>query len=181
MLYMVECSFNDPAREADWNRYYSGPKLDSVLAVPGFCTSQRFRAMDELASPYLAIHTVKSPQVLAGTNYKSGGGGNFGEWQSFISEWKRNLFDGCDEAPAVALDQRVLLSDRPSTQLDTRALPILRLVAVGLDMSTPERVIAVVSIAHAAEVAAEQPGAFRVYAPMMERRSELPGKPAIVL
>jgi hypothetical protein len=174
---MVECSFKDPAREDEWNRYYSGPKLDSVLAVPGFRTSQRFIALDDLPARYLAVHSVASTQVLAGTNYKSGGGGNFGEWQSFITEWKRNLFDGCDVAPAVPLDERLLLSDRPVEELDLRDLPVIRLVTVGLDKSTPQRVIAQMSAARAAEVVTAQPGKFRVYRPIMERRSELPGKP----
>ena len=177
---MVECSFNDPKHEDDWNRYYSGPKLDQVLAVPGFRTSQRFIALDDLPGRYLAIHTVASPQVVGGTNYKAGGGGNFAQWQSFITEWKRNLLDGCVVAPAVPLDQRLLLSDRRPQDLDLRDVPAIRLVTVGLDQSTPQRVIASVGSARAVEIGRAQPGAFRVYKPMMEQRTELPGKPEVI-
>lgn len=180
MLYMVECSFTDPARETEWNRFYSGPKVDSVLAVPGFRSSQRFRAVDALPCPYLAIHTVASLQVLTGTNYKSGGGGTFGEWQPYITDWKRNLFDGCEIAPDVGLDERLLVSDRPPADLACEALPVIWLRSVGLDRSTPQRAIANVGRDRAEPYVSDVRSGFRVYAPMMTRRSEPAGKPMTI-
>jgi hypothetical protein len=175
---MVECSFTDSVREAEWNRYYSGAKLDSVLAVPGFRTSQRFRALDSLRAPYLAIHTVASIDVLAGTTYKSGGGGSFGEWQLYITDWKRNLFDGCDVAPDVALDERLLVNDRLPAELDTAGLDVLLLRAVGLDLSTPQRAIATVRASDRSRIEAARRSGFRVYEPMMSQRREPAGKAA---
>jgi hypothetical protein len=175
---MVECGFSDPSREADWNRYYSGPKLDSVLAVPGFRTSQRFCALDALPGPYLAMHTVHSGDVLSGTSYKSGGGGNFGQWQPYITDWKRNLFDGCDVAPDIGMEERLLVSDRPANEVDVSGLDCIGLRAVGLDMSTPQRIIARAAARDAERLAAARWGAFRLYEPMIVRRSEPPGKPA---
>jgi hypothetical protein len=180
VLYMVECSFTDPAREADWNRYYSGPKLDSVLAVPGFRTSQRFRATDGGRCPYLAIHTVASPQVMSGTNYRSGGGGSFGEWQPYITDWARNLFDGCDVAPDIALRERLLVSDQPRDALDTGDLPVIWLASVGLDRSTSQRALLRVPADRLATLPTAVKAGFRVYEPMMPRRSEPAGKPATI-
>ena len=49
MIYTVECAFTDPSREAEWNRHYSGEKLDNLLRLPGWRTSQRFRALTPTA------------------------------------------------------------------------------------------------------------------------------------
>ena len=68
MLYMAECRFTDPAQEEAWNAWYGGPRLDELLSVPGFLTSQRFKAVTPADSPYLAIHT--SPQRHAVTIYQ---------------------------------------------------------------------------------------------------------------
>lgn len=176
MLYMVECGFREASREADWNEYYSGRKLDEVLAVPGFRTSQRFRAVAGGRAPYLAMHTVASSKVLSGNNYKAGGGGNFADWQGYIIDWSRNLFDGCDEAPAVELHERLAVSDAaPETLVDT-PLSLIQLRCVGLDESVSHRAIAKTT---ATAFAALPPGVqrlFKLYAPLMARRREPAGK-----
>ena len=59
MIYIVECAFTDPAREAAWNEFYSGEKLDTLLALPGFRASQRFRALTDVPAPYLAVHSIR--------------------------------------------------------------------------------------------------------------------------
>ncbi|MBO0145367.1 sugar ABC transporter, partial [Agrobacterium sp. Ap1] len=38
MIYMVECSFADPASEAEWNDFYSLDKLPALISVSGFHT-----------------------------------------------------------------------------------------------------------------------------------------------
>ena len=45
MLYTVECTYNDPQSEGDWNEFYSLEKLPALVSVTGFSTSQRFRAL----------------------------------------------------------------------------------------------------------------------------------------
>ena len=176
MLYMVECSFTDPKREDDWNRFYSGHKLDQMLAVPGFRTSQRFRAVDGARCPYLAIHTVESLAVFQGPSYKSRGGGNFGEWQPYITDWRRSFFSGIDVAPEIALDERIAVTDLPADEGRGASLPFVWLKAAGLDSAAPQRGIARITRAQAESVIASKPPGIRVYAPMMARRQEAAGK-----
>ena len=45
MIYMVECAFTDPTREDAWNNFYDGEKLATMLSLPGFRASQRFRPL----------------------------------------------------------------------------------------------------------------------------------------
>ena len=119
MLYMVECDISDPHVEAEWNAYYTERKLDEVLAVPGFRTSQRFKALEPFPSPYLAIHTVDSLDVLTGNAYRSGGGGFFDpRFQPYIVNWHRNLFSGLERAPAVADDELLAVADEAREALD---------------------------------------------------------------
>jgi len=141
MLYTVECSYTCPDSEADWNAFYSQQKLPALLSVSGISTSQRFRALQPGCPVYLAIHTVKDAEVLDSDEYRLKGGGNFGQWQRFISDWHRNLYQCDGPAPAIALDEILLLSQREISLLATRAAaPGLVMQAVGLDKYPPQRI-----------------------------------------
>ena len=178
MLYMVECAFTDPAREQTWNDYYSGRKLDEVLAVPGFCTSQRFKAITKIPSPYLAIHTVDALDVLTGQGYRGRGGGSFDQsFQPCITNWIRSFYGGLDRAPAYAESDLLVVCDYPAKAQDT-GIEFTWLTAAGLDSPTPQRGIAGVSKAQAEQVAKTHATAIYVYVPMMAQRQELPGKPS---
>lgn len=61
MNYTVECSYDHPATEAEWNAFYSDEKLPAVVSVPGFHTSQRFRALSGGCLAYLAVHSIDGP------------------------------------------------------------------------------------------------------------------------
>jgi hypothetical protein len=174
MLYMVECHISDPRIEAEWNAYYTERKLDEVLAVPGFRTSQRFKALAPFPSPYLAIHTVDSLDVLTGQAYRSGGGGSFDKrFQPYIINWHRNLFSGLDRAPAVAEDELIaVVDDAQETIFDAR---IAWLEAVGLDRSVESRGIARVSRAEGERFAEAHKGLMRLYRPLMAQRVERMG------
>lgn len=152
MLYMVECGFSDPAREADWNAFYSGPKLESVLSAPGFLRSQRFRDVDGTPAPYIAVHHVAASSVLESNGYRSVGGGSFLEWQSFITNWRRTLFDGLDFLPAVGAGQRLLLVDAPPSVTKVAGATIHWLRSAGLGNLVPSRGIAIIA-ANTAEAA----------------------------
>src|SRR5687768_10843572 len=100
MLYIVECGFADPAREAAWNAWYSGPKLSELLAVPGFLSAQRFRALDSNPAPYLNVTSIASPELFTTPAYRNNGGGRFGDWEpALIIDWSRRLFTGITEMP----------------------------------------------------------------------------------
>jgi hypothetical protein len=175
MIYMVECSFTDPQCEQEWSNYYSGPKLDQVLSVPGFKTSQRFKAVDDKPCPYLAMHTVTSLSVLEGQNYKGGGGGSFGPWQSFITDWRRSFYSQSDEAPDIPLGSHFAVTDLTPTEVQALDLPFLWLRAAGLE-ATPQRGLARLTNDQTKALIANTPSGLRIYTPLMARRSELPNK-----
>ena len=91
-LYVVRCRFTEPAREQAWNAWYSGPKIEQMLAQPHFLTCQRFRRAAGTGRDYLTLWTVDSPQALATPRYTAQWG--FAEWTPYIADWSRDLFDG---------------------------------------------------------------------------------------
>ncbi len=162
MLYMVDCGFADPAREQEWCDWYDGPKLASLLVLPGWRGSQRFKALKPIQAPWLAVHAVPGPEFFTSDTYKNAGGGNFADWGSLITNWSRNLFDGLDEAPEVPADALLAVADvAPGTAL-LDGVDFTWLTGVGLDDSVPDRAIAIV----AAEAAAKASDPVRLYRPV---------------
>ncbi len=143
MIYTVECSFVNAAQEADWNAFYSNTKLPALISVPGFRSSQRFKALTPGCPAYLAIHTVTGPEVLASDAYREKGGGNFARWQEQITDWRRNLYDGIDLAPAVGEQQYLLLGHTGPAPLRQLGAAPVSLHAVGLDRRPEHRWLAV--------------------------------------
>lgn len=169
MLYMVECAFTDPAREADWSAWYSGPKLTALLSNPNFYESQRLKAIDDVPAPWLALHAV-DPDVFQAAAYKRTGGGTFGEWESLITNWSRNLFDGLDRAPEVPEGSLLVMVDRPEGPSEFPGVALTWLRCVGLDRTATHRGIAVVPANAEARVRAAVPGA-RLYTPVSPKRT----------
>jgi hypothetical protein len=102
-LYIVRCDFTAPGKEQAWNAWYSGPKIEQMLAQPYFLTCQRFRLASGTGRDYLTLWTVESRQALSTPRYTAQWG--FAEWTPFIANWSRDLFDGgavSEEAFAVA-------------------------------------------------------------------------------
>ena len=179
MLYMVECGFADPAHEQAWNDYYTSRKLDEVLAVPGFRTSQRFKAISAIPAPYLAIHSVDSLEVMTGNAYRSLGGGSFDRtYQGYIINWHRNLFRGLARAPAIALHEFLAVSNQAPEKVRGAGVNFTWLAIAGLDASTPQRAIARIDRAQADALLQNQRGLIDVYAPLMLQRQEPPAKRA---
>jgi hypothetical protein len=177
MLYMVECDISDRHVEAEWNAYYTERKLDEVLSVPGFRTSQRFKALEPFASPYLAIHTVDSLDVLTGDAYRSGGGGSFDpRFQPYIINWHRNVFSGMNRAPAVADDELIAVVDDAREKLSDARFTWLE--PAGLDRSVSSRGIARVGRAEGERLAEAHRGIVRVYRPLIAQRVERADKGA---
>ena len=173
MLYMVECGFSDPDHEQAWNDYYTRRKLDEVLAVPGFRTSQRFKSIVPCDAPYLAIHTVDALEVMTGQGYRSLGGGSFDRtYQGYITHWHRNLFDGLVRAPAVAADELLAVTDQTPDKVAAAGIEFTWLTIAGLDASTPQRALARVTREQGPELARRFAGAIGVYAPLMAQRVE---------
>jgi hypothetical protein len=98
-VYIVRCNFTNPAKEQAWNAWYSGPKIEQMLAKPYFRTCQRFRLVSGTGRNYLALWTLQSPEALETSGYRSQWG--FSEWTPYITDWSRDLFDGGDASEAA--------------------------------------------------------------------------------
>ncbi|AIA71808.1 hypothetical protein [Pectobacterium atrosepticum] len=147
MFYIVECSYNAPESEAEWNAFYSQQKLPTLISVAGFTTSQRFRAVKSGCPVYLAIHTINDANILSSEDYRLKGGGNFSRWQVWITDWHRNLYEGEGLAPAISSDEILLLSAKPIDFLETElGYRGLEMHAVGLDKSPNYRVAYVLPV-----------------------------------
>jgi hypothetical protein len=109
MIYMVEMGFPHPDRLAEWHEWYM-QHIRVLLTVPGFRASQRFEAVVENPSPYLALHEVASADLFQSETYRNRGGPtSVGEWRSLQTNWHRNLLDGLDETPDVPANAYLLL------------------------------------------------------------------------
>lgn len=165
MFYIVECSYNDPESEAEWNAFYSQQKLPALISVTGFTTSQRFRAVKSGCPVYLAIHTINDADILSSDNYRLKGGGNFSRWQACITDWHRNLYAGEGLAPALSSDEILLLSAKPVDYLERElGYQGLEMAAVGLDKS-PEYRVAYVLPVKIASLFTDIPGVY-LYEPL---------------
>jgi hypothetical protein len=147
-VYVVRCRFTEPAREQAWNAWYSGPKIEQMLAQPLFRTCQRFRRAAGTGRDYLTVWTVENPQALATRQYRAQWG--FAEWTPHITDWSRDLFDGgsaSEAALAVPADGALAVAafdhmseDAAAAARDkvARAEPdMMWLPAIGLDRHTP--------------------------------------------
>ncbi len=146
--YIVRCRFTEPAREQAWNAWYSGPKIEQMLAQPYFLTCQRFRLAAGSGREDLTLWTVESPQALATPRYTAQWG--FAEWTPYIADWSRDLFDGgaaSEQAFAVALEGALAvvafdhMSEREAGAARDRLARSepdrMWLPAIGLDRHTP--------------------------------------------
>src|SRR5262245_35648650 len=147
-VYIVRCNFTDPAKEQAWNAWYSGPKIEQMLAKPHFRTCQRFRLASGTGRNYLALWTVQSPAAFETVEYTSDWG--FSEWAPYITNWSRDLFNG-GAAPERAFavmpagSLRVVSFDgmdeveaqAPSAAIASSAPNMMWLPVVGLDRHTP--------------------------------------------
>lgn len=142
MIFMSQSGLTDPSREADWDVWYLD-HLRLMAAVTGVDSAQRFKTRTGGYSPSLAMYTMESQAVFADPYYLSIRG--LGEFLPLIDRrhYHRNLFAGLDLAPAVRMDQLLLVWDcaRPC---ELPGVAFTWLNAVAIDHSTPYRGIAVV-------------------------------------
>lgn len=164
MLYTVECSFTDPQHEAEWNTFYSDLKLPALISVTGFHTSQRLRAVTPGVPTYFAVHSIDTAEVLASDDYREKGGGNFARWQSMITDWFRNVYDGVERAQAVDAGQYLLVSSAGPASLTALGLMPVALTAVALQCTPARRWMAVAE--QSAIAPSALPDDIAVYVPM---------------
>jgi len=165
MIYTVECSFADPASEAQWNNFYSLEKLPALISVSGFHTSQRFKALSAGCPVYLALHSIDNLDVLQGDEYRRKGGGNFARWQQHITDWHRNLYGGLERAPAIGADEYLVASAIGPEPLIEMDLVPCQMQAVALERFPEHRWMA--KMGRAIDLGMDHlPKGVHLYAPM---------------
>ena len=158
---MVEMGFPHPKRLAEWHDWYM-EHIKVLLTVPGFRASQRFEAVVDNASPYLALHEVASAAIFESEAYRNRGGPSpVGEWRSLQTNWHRNLLDEMDETPEVPLDAYLLLL--------RDARDVVLPAAIGLDGTINECGLAVLSDIGSVLDLARGDERVRVFRPISEK------------
>jgi hypothetical protein len=144
MIYMVEMDFRDPEREADWHVWYLAHVTSLIRNVPGFRATQRFRAITETTSPWLALHDVEAAAVFESKEYRvHGGPTSTGEWQKLHLNWHRNLLSGIDHTPDVKIDEHLVIAEGDAKLPESIAKSTTWLETIGLDRTSGRRGIAV--------------------------------------
>lgn len=163
MIFMSQSGLADPARDPDWDTWYI-EHLRVMASVSGVDSAQRFKTRSALQSPSLAMYTMRSAGVFSDPYYLSIRG--LGEFANLVDRrwYRRNLFEGSDRAPAVRMDERLLVHDSAEPVRMCAGIAMTPLEAVGLDRSTPWRCIAVVPAAGLDAAALEAAGV-AVYVP----------------
>jgi hypothetical protein len=171
--YIVRCNFNNPAREPAWNDWYSGPKIAQMLQKPHFRSCQRFRRVAGQGRDYLAIWVLESPEAFKTREYTSDWG--FFEWQPYITDWSRDLFDGGNTTEAdFAVPPRGALdvvsfdgagADEANTARDARP-GMMWLPIAGLDRHTPLIGLRVLNEPNSGALSAGGPAQEAVYRPI---------------
>jgi len=166
MICISQTGLTDLAREKEWDGWYV-EHLRIMLTVPGIASAQRFKTDSPGYSPSLAMYTVASAEVFRDPYYLSVRG--MGEWLPLVPKqhYHRNLFEGLDAAPDVADDSVLIVADRDRPGPGPQGVTLIWLKAVGIDLSTPYRGIAVVKRAAADSLTAA--GSIGVYRPVTRR------------
>jgi hypothetical protein len=162
MIFMSQSGLADAARERDWDAWYV-EHLRIMMTVPGISSAQRFKTDSPGYSPSLAMYTIASAAVFQDPYYQSVRG--MGDWLPLIQKqhYRRNLFEGLDQAPVVAEDCVLIVADR-DRPADVPGVALIWLKCAGIDHSTPYRGIAVVKGDGAGTGTAR--GRFAVYRPV---------------
>jgi hypothetical protein len=67
-IMVVQSAPSDPAREDEFNEWYSHTHLPEILAVPGFVSARRYKVHDPAdggppAHPYLAVYEIEADDL----------------------------------------------------------------------------------------------------------------------
>lgn len=139
MLYIVEMDLPDATLLDEWHAWYAD-HLRKLLSVPGFRTAQRFQSTTPAASPFVAVYSIDSADVLTSAPYRAKAGPeSTGKWRTLMTNWNRNLLEGLDEAPDVPIDGWLAIMDRRADSAPPLLAGIRSLKPVGLDRSVVER------------------------------------------
>lgn len=97
LLFMTDI---DPALEDEFHRWYEEEHVPERMAIPGFITARRFRAL-EGGPKYLALYDLDSPDVLQSAPYRHIVGAGKSPWtkrmEQLFTNGRRNVYVGISE------------------------------------------------------------------------------------
>ena len=66
-LMLVQTAPSDPAREDEYNDWYTGKHIPDVLAIPGIINARRYKLVGRPGEPaaYLAIYELDADDIRA--------------------------------------------------------------------------------------------------------------------
>lgn len=184
MLYIVEAALDGSETDEEWDAWVGDMKPPRIiLSVPGVGSAQRFKGVGMRPAAYLALYSVARAAVLQTPRYFGVGGGRLGtrpdRWNGRVRFWRRDLFSGLRDAPAIGPDQRIAILDRRADEggeTSPAGLPFRWLRIAGLDRSTALRGLAVLTAAEADSFSPGVVPGLRLYRPIMPR--QLPSRSA---
>jgi hypothetical protein len=180
VIYIVELSFSDPSREAEWHAWYE-TYLTQLVSLPGLSTAQRFRAVTPGTQPwtYLALYSVASLEVFASEAYRQmGGGGQASARFREAIRRRRTVYTGIEHLPVVTEAGRVVLCDdaRHEGKLaDCLFVPLLAATgrrqagATELDGEPAQRTMAVLATSTLERLNLRASKGLAIYAPLTTR------------
>lgn len=174
MLYSLEISVTSKDHEAEWSAWHVN-QLSVLLTVPGIETAQRFRDNIRPGSHYVALFSLKSPEVLESEAYHGIGGGGpaSARFKDFLDR-KRNIFSGIDRFPEVLPGMCVVISDTPP-KLEIPNVVFTQLTSVGKHRSTDQRFLALVTKQDVNRFGLRDNDTLKIFEPNTERK--LSGRP----
>ncbi len=142
MIFMSQSGLTDSSRSDEWARWYA-EHLRIMRTVDGIDSAERFLCDAAGWPPSLAMYTIRSPAVFDDPYYQKIRG--MGSWLPLIDRryYRRNLFDGAEQAPHVPPGSVLLVTDRDTAASEIPGIAWTWLKSAGLDRSTPYRGIAV--------------------------------------
>lgn len=146
---MSQSGITDPALQEQWSEWYV-EHLRIMQTVDGIDSAVRFQTLTQGWPPSLAMYTIRSADVFKDPYYLKIRG--MGPWSERIDKrfYQRNLFEAAYPsenqlvAPSVEQDCALIVTNQDKPTLEVQGLSFLWLKAVGLDISTPYRGIAIV-------------------------------------
>ena len=143
MIYMVEMDLIERARRVEWDAWYLA-HTKMLLGMPGFHATQRFECLHAVPAPFVALHHVDGPGFFESEPYKNQAGpAGTGEWRTRHANWSRNLFDGIETTPVVALEGGLLIVEEGGEAGVPGDMPVTWLNAIALDQDVAGRGFAV--------------------------------------
>ena len=142
MIFMSQSGLTDSSRSDEWARWYV-EHLRIMRTVDGIDSAERFTCDAAGWPPSLAMYTIRSPAVFDDPYYQKIRG--MGPWLPLIDRryYRRNLFDGAEQAPQMPPGSVLLVTDRDTATSEMPGVAWTWLKSVGLDRSTQYRGIAV--------------------------------------